>query len=78
MCAVVNIFGYEIMFLISKIFPAVSSAVGMVNIWSIFAGFCIITALFGAFIMPETKGKSLDDIVKSFESKNSSTKNNLC
>lgn len=77
MCAVVNIFGYEIMFLTSKIYPAMSSTFGLVNIWSIFAGFCVVTALFGVFIMPETKGKSLDDITKSFESKKSSTKNNF-
>ncbi|XP_025408098.1 facilitated trehalose transporter Tret1-like [Sipha flava] len=73
MCAVVNIFGYLVVFITCKIYPAMSSTFGVLNIWSIFGGFCIITALFGQFVMPETKGKSLDDIIKSFESKKSST-----
>jgi H+/Cl- antiporter ClcA len=60
-------------FITCKIYPAMSSTFGVLNIWSIFGGFCIITALFGQFVMPETKGKSLDDIIKSFESKKSST-----
>lgn len=69
MCGIVNIFGYELMFLTVKMYPKMISAFGLENVWIIFTVFCVLSALFGIFIMPETKGKSLDEILSSFESK---------
>lgn len=40
---------------------------GIYVIWSVFTIFCIISALLGVFILPETKGKSLDEIAMMFE-----------
>lgn len=72
MNGVVQFFGYEIMFIVIKLYPTLVSNYGIENVWSVFAGFCLASVIFGAFIMPETKGKSLDDILKSFETRQKS------
>lgn len=69
MSGVVNIVGYELMFLTTKIYPKMVLTFGIENVWLIYAVFCMLGGLFGAFIMPETKGKSLNEILYSFESK---------
>jgi len=77
MGGIVQAFGYELMFLIIKIYPSLVLTFGVKCIWSVFTIFCFLSALFGAFILPETKGKSLNDILVSFESRKKSMKNNL-
>lgn len=77
MSGIVQTCGYELMFFVLKIYPTLISIFGIEIVWSVFTGFCVASALFGAFIMPETKGKSLDEILKSFESHKKSIKNNL-
>lgn len=77
MNGIVQIFGYELMFLVIKIYPSFVSRFGIECIWTTFASGCLLCAFYGAFIMPETKGKSLEDILKSFESRQNSIKNNL-
>lgn len=77
MGGIVQIFGYEIMFSINKVYPSLVSTYGIENIWAIFAGFCLTSVFYGIFIMPETKGKSLDEILNSFDSRKKSIKNNL-
>jgi len=67
MTGIVQIIGYELMFVVIKLYPAMVDKFGIENVWSLFAGFCIISAFFGKFIMPETKGKSLNEILSSFE-----------
>lgn len=69
MCAVVNIVGYELMFFVSKIYPKMVSSFGIENVLLIYTGFCVLSILFGVFIMPETKGKTLNEISSSFESR---------
>ncbi|XP_050432883.1 facilitated trehalose transporter Tret1-like [Adelges cooleyi] len=59
--------GYELMFVAIKIYPAMVSALGIEWVWTIFNGFCITIVLFGAFVLPETTGKSLDQILEKFE-----------
>lgn len=77
MSGLVQICGYELMFIVIKIYPSLISYFGVEYVWSVFTGFCVGSALFGAFIMPETKGKTLDEILKSFESRQKTIKNNL-
>ncbi|KAE9543996.1 hypothetical protein AGLY_001685 [Aphis glycines] len=77
MGGIVQAFGYELMFLIIKVYPSLVMTFGVKCIWSVFTIFCFLSALFGAFILPETKGKSLNDILVSFESRKKSMKNNL-
>ncbi|XP_022169559.1 plastidic glucose transporter 4-like [Myzus persicae] len=77
MGGIVQVIGYELMFLVIKVYPALVSKFGVEFVWSVFTIFCFASALFGAFIMPETKGKSLNEILSSFDSRKKSLKNNL-
>lgn len=77
MNGIVQTFGYELMFLVIKVYPSFVSTFGIECIWTGFASGCLLCALYGAFIMPETKGKTIDDILKSFEARQKSIKNNL-
>nr|BAH72303.1 ACYPI008900 [Acyrthosiphon pisum] len=77
MTGIVQVCGYELMFLVIKVYPTFVSKFGVECAWTIFTIFCFASALYGAFIMPETKGKSLNEILSSFESRKKSTKNNL-
>ncbi|XP_029343468.1 facilitated trehalose transporter Tret1 isoform X2 [Acyrthosiphon pisum] len=67
MNGVVQTCGYVIWFIICKIYPSLILNLGVEIVWSIFAFFCILNVLFAIFIMPETKGKSLDEILLYFE-----------
>lgn len=77
MCGIVQVIGYELMFIVIKIYPSSVSTYGIENVWSVFAGFCVFSALYGAFVMPETKGKSLDEILTSFKSHEKPIENGL-
>jgi hypothetical protein len=53
-------------FLIGQIFPVIFAAI---QGWSflIFAGICALAFCFTFFFLPETRGRSLESIVKSYE-----------
>lgn len=55
-------FNWLIGFLITKFFGSVADALGIYYVFWIFGVFCIISFLFGLFLLPETKGKSLKEI----------------
>lgn len=63
----VQTWGYFVMFLVIKIYPMMVSSFGVEIVWSVFAACCVVNILFGVFVMPETKGKSLDQILSYFE-----------
>lgn len=67
MNGVVQTFGYVMWFMICKIYPSMISNLGVETVWSIFAFFCILNVLFAIFIMPETKGKTLAEVLLYFE-----------
>jgi len=77
MSGIVQVFGYELMFLVIKVYPAFVSTFGVECVWLVFTIFSFASALFGAFIMPETKGKSLNEILSSFDYREKSIKYNL-
>jgi len=77
MSGIVQVCGYELMFIVIKIYPFLVSRFGIEAVWSVFAAFCVISAFYGAFIMPETKGKSLNEILTSFEPPRKSIKTSL-
>jgi len=77
MGGIVQVCGYELMFLVIKVYPAFVSRFGVECVWSVFTIFCFASAMFGAFIMPETKGKSLNEILATFDNRKKSIKNNL-
>lgn len=67
MNGVVQAFGYIIWFAICKIYPQIILKYGTDVVWSVFAIFCVLNVLFAIFIMPETKGKTVDEILSYFE-----------
>lgn len=77
MCGIVQVIGYELMFIVIKIYPSLVSTYGIDNVWAVFAAFCVLSALYGAFVMPETKGKSLDEILTSFKPRGKPIENGL-
>ncbi|XP_025202612.1 facilitated trehalose transporter Tret1-like [Melanaphis sacchari] len=58
--------GYELMFAAIKVYPMVVTAFGIKAVWTAFTCMCFVTALFGAFVLPETTGKTLNEIVDGF------------
>lgn len=47
-----------------KAFPLISEAVGMAGCWFIFAGVGFAGAVFVMAVLPETKGKSFEEIME--------------
>lgn len=58
---------YALGFFLLKSFPLISALVGMHGCMYIFCGCTIAGALFVLFFLPETKGKSFDEIMKILE-----------
>jgi len=61
--------GYELMFVALKAYPPLVAAFGIRAVWSGCAVACFVTALFGAFVLPETTGKTLNEITNGFKSR---------
>jgi len=57
-------------FLITKTFKDISLALGIHGCYWMFAGICGFGAIYTFIFVPETKGKSLDEIQKHFKRKN--------
>lgn len=68
MNGVVQTCGYLLWFAVCKMYPSLVLHFGVEIVWSIFAIFCVLNVLFAIFIMPETKGKSLEEVLLYFES----------
>jgi Sugar (and other) transporter len=56
-------------FLTVKLFPAALELIGLHGCMLIFAATCFGGAIFVIFVLPETKGKSIEDIVDDLEGK---------
>lgn len=69
MNGIVLMCGYFLWFAICKIYPSLVLHFGVETVWSVFAVFCLLNVLFAIYIMPETKGKSLDEVLMYFESR---------
>lgn len=67
MNGVVQTCGYMFMFAVIKIYPMMVSILGILEIWTIFTIMCMISVFFCSFILPETKGVTLDVILTYFE-----------
>ena len=61
-----NCFGNLSIFLVVKTFPTLFGLLGNQVYW-LYASVCLCNMLFGIFILPETKGKHLEEINKEFE-----------
>ncbi|CAI6348075.1 unnamed protein product [Macrosiphum euphorbiae] len=60
--------GYELMFGAIKVYPMMVDMFGIRAVWTACACTCFITSLFGAFVLPETTGKTLNEITDGFRS----------
>ncbi|XP_050526688.1 uncharacterized protein LOC126897253 isoform X2 [Daktulosphaira vitifoliae] len=61
--------GYVFIFCVTKLYPMFVSKLGIKIVWTFYSCACLMIVLYGWFLMPETKGKSLEEISTSFESK---------
>jgi hypothetical protein len=52
----------------------IETSLGEVIIWAVLALFACITFIFVYFLLPETKGRSLEDVLELFENKKGSLK----
>lgn len=68
MNGIVQTFGYLFWFMVCKLYPLMILEYGAEIVWSVFAFSCLLNVLFAIFIMPETKGKTLDEILSYFDS----------
>ncbi|XP_065350463.1 facilitated trehalose transporter Tret1-like [Cloeon dipterum] len=53
---------YVLVFTVTKSFQPLVEAVGSAATFGIFAGICVVAVLFTVFVVPETKGKTLEEI----------------
>ncbi|XP_054290173.1 facilitated trehalose transporter Tret1-2 homolog [Macrosteles quadrilineatus] len=65
--SVVCMFNYFCVFIITNFFDDISSLVGRGGAFFIFTAFSIVGTLFVIFIVPETKNKTLEEILKELE-----------
>ena len=62
-----------------KTFPTLRKPqnLGLSGSYILYASVCGLCVLFGLFILPETKGKHLEDINKEFEEKKTNNKKSM-
>ena len=53
-------------FIMVTLFPVLCSSLGLSGTFFLFSSMAAISVLFGIFILPETKGKTLSDINEMF------------
>nr|CAD7425867.1 unnamed protein product [Timema monikensis] len=58
------------MFIVIKTYPLIEDWVGAYGAFWLYAALCLASCFFVLFLVPETKGKSLDEIEEYFEEKN--------
>jgi SP family sugar porter-like MFS transporter len=57
--------GYPACFVLTYTFPALNAALGTADVFWTYAAICVAGLLFLYFCLPETKGKSLEEIETS-------------
>lgn len=66
MNGIIPSFGYITIFSVVKFYPLLLNLLSMFGCMWLFTGFSFITILFGKYILPETRGKSLEEIESMF------------
>ncbi|XP_045595886.1 facilitated trehalose transporter Tret1 [Procambarus clarkii] len=61
-------------FIITLLFAPLQTAIGPYGVYWVFAGFCAINLIFCLLVVPETKGKTLQEITAYFGAPNTTTK----
>ena len=67
--AVCNVVNWSSAFLVVKFFPQMKEALKAQGVFWFYAGFSLLSFLFTLFFVPETKGKTLEEIEKHFQQK---------
>lgn len=75
MNGIMSSIGYILCFVTCKIYPSMVIHFGLDNVWLICSLFCLLIILFAIFVMPETKGKTLEEILSYFEAHDIKNKN---
>jgi facilitated trehalose transporter len=68
-CALATSFNWLLAFIVTKTFESLTILLGIDGCFFLFAGICLLGLLFCALFVPETKGKSFDEIQKQYFSK---------
>jgi facilitated trehalose transporter len=53
-------------FLVVRTFPLMANSMGLAGVYGLYAACCLIAVVFVAIFLPETKGKTLEEISKFF------------
>ncbi|XP_045107890.1 facilitated trehalose transporter Tret1-2 homolog [Portunus trituberculatus] len=61
-----TMFNWSLSFLVTFIFSPLESALGDAGLYWLFSGLCVVSLLFCTTLVPETKGKTLEEITASF------------
>ncbi|VVC43313.1 Major facilitator superfamily domain,Major facilitator, sugar transporter-like [Cinara cedri] len=77
MNGVIQSSSYLIMFVVTKLYPSMASNLGVENVWLIYTIVCMLSVLFSIYILPETKGIPLKEILARFEPRTKTLKNDL-
>lgn len=67
-------YGGTLAFVVSKFFKPLSNSWGMYTMFWIFGGCCVLGSLYVYYLIPETKGKTFNDIQDKLKKKKSSNK----
>lgn len=66
---IASLWTWVVGFLIIKFYPSVELIIGMHSVMWIFSVLCVFCGLFTLFFLPETKGKSIENIAESIDTK---------
>nr|CAH7746488.1 unnamed protein product [Callosobruchus chinensis] len=64
----VSVISWTISFFVTNFFNKMNDLVGMAGSFWMYAGFCLLAGIFSLFCVPETKGKSFDEIQEIIKS----------
>ena len=53
-------------FLVVRTFPEMADAMGLAGVYGLYAACCLTAVVFVGFFLPETKGKTLEEIGRLF------------
>lgn len=56
-----------VLFILTELFPLIKEYIGIFGWVTFFAVMCLFNALFGMFLVPETKGKSHETIMQMLD-----------
>ncbi|KAF5270569.1 hypothetical protein FQR65_LT05467 [Abscondita terminalis] len=70
-------YGGFLIFISSKIFTPIIEGWGIHVVFWIFAGVCVLAVLLGLFVLPETKGKTFEEIQEMLYGKRAPEKDNI-